>query len=136
MAISLPEAWKYNHQFYIEWINKHCKEATKYRWERTLLKPDAQWKTKFGDQIIKRGFKILNEKILKTPASSSMYPYQFYFESQKKIQEYYSQYYEQNIYRLSGYPELESDIKDLFFSNDFSSKSQAINILAIFKLFF
>ncbi len=136
LAISLPEEWKFNHRFYIEWINKHCKEATKYRWERTLLKPDATWKTGFGDQFIKRGFKILTEKILKTPQHASMYPYQFYYDNDPEIQKYYQKYFEENLYRVEEYPDLLDNVKELFSSATFHDKSQAVNILAIFKLFF
>jgi asparagine synthase (glutamine-hydrolysing) len=135
-AISLPEEWKFNHRFYIEWINKHCKEATKYRWERTLMKPDATWKTSFGDQFLKRGFKILNEKILKTPQNSSMYPYQFYYDQSTEIQKYYQLYFDENFHRIENYPELSKDVLELFESADFSVKTQAINILSIFKLYF
>ena len=136
LAISLPEEWKFNHRFYIDWINTHCIEATNYRWERTLMKPNAHWKTVFGDQLMKRGFKILNEKILKTPQHSSMYPYQFYFDNDPEIQRYYQKYFNENLHRIEIYPELYSDVKELFTSEDFHSKSQAVNILSVFKLFF
>lgn len=135
-AISLPEEWKFNHRFYIDWINKHCKEATKYRWERTLLKPDAHWKTRFGDQFLKRGFKIVTDKILKSPQSSSMYPYGFYFENDPEIQNFYQKYFEENIHRLENYPELLKDVQGLYSAEDFHLKSKAVNILAIFKLYF
>lgn len=136
LAISLPEEWKFNHRFYIEWINKHCKEATNYRWERTLMKPNAPWKTNFGDQVLKRSFKILNERILKTPQKSSMYPYQFYFDRDVEIQNCYQKYFGENIYRLENYPELSKDVSALFQTDSFSLKSKAINILSIFKLYF
>ena len=136
LAISLPEEWKFNHRFYTEWINRHCSEATKYRWERTLMKPDAHWKTGFGDRFVKRGFKMLNEKILKTPQHSSMYPYQYYFDNDAEIQNYYQQYFNENIYRIENYKELCDDVKDLFNSPKFNYKSQATNILSIFKLYF
>lgn len=135
-AIALPEEWKFNHRFYIEWINKHCKEATDYRWERTLLKPNAHWKTSFGDQFLKRGYKILNEKILKTPQHSSMYPYQFYFDSHVEIKDYYQKYFDENFYRIENYKELSADVYKLFQSSDFHYKSKAINVLSIFKLYF
>lgn len=135
-AISLPEEWKFNHHFYIEWINQHCKEATKYRWERTLLKPDAPWKTSFGDQVVKRGFKILNDRILKTPQNSSMYPYQFYFDQNLEIQKYYQNYFDENFYRIEKYKELSADVLELFNSSNFHYKSKAVNILAIFKMYF
>ena len=94
LAISLPEEWKFNHRFYLDWVREHCPEATKYRWERTLMKPNAHWKTNFGDQVLKRGFKILNNKILKTPQNSSMYPYQFYFDQDAEIQWFYQKYFD------------------------------------------
>lgn len=136
LAISLPEEWKFNHHFYIEWINNHCKEATKYRWERTLLNPDATWKTSFGDQFVKRGFKILNERILKLPQNSSMYPYQYYFDNSPEIQEYYQKYFDENFYRVENYKELSQDVSELFKSDNFHFKSKAVNILAIFKMYF
>lgn len=136
LAISLPEEWKFNHRFYLDWVRENCPEATKYRWERTLMKPNAHWKTNFGDQVLKRGFKILNNKILKTPQNSSMYPYQYYFEQDEEIQRYYQKYFDENFARLDDYPELQSDVRELFKTHTFSAKSQAVNILAIFKLFF
>lgn len=136
LAISLPEEWKFNHRFYLEWIGKHCKEATQYKWERTLMKPNAHWKTKFGDQFLKRGFKILNDKILKSPQNSSMYPYPFYYDQDLEIQHYYQKYFEENLFRLEQEPELLNDVKELFSSDNFYAKTKAINILSIFKLYF
>ncbi len=136
VANSLPEKWKFQQQLYIEWINKHCKNAARYRWERTLMKPDATWKTLFGDKVVKRSHKIVVDKILKIPARGSMYPYQYYFDSQPDIQTVYTEYYENNRHRLENYPELGRDVHRLFNAGDFSSKSQAVNILAIFKLYF
>lgn len=136
LAISLPEEWKFNHRFYLEWINKHCKEATKYRWERTLMKPDAHWKTGFGDKVLKRSYNLLNNRILKSPQNSSMYPYQFYFDNDLAIQKYYQQYFEDNLHRITDYKELSEDVSALFDSENFNSKTKAINILSIFKLYF
>ncbi|MGC4128189.1 MAG: asparagine synthase-related protein [Bergeyella sp.] len=135
-AVSLPEKWKFNHRFYLEWIREYCEEATQYRWERTLMNPDAKWKTNFGDKVMKRGFKILNEKILNTPQKTSMYPYQFYFDNEPEIRKYYQQYFDENIHRIESYPELYEDVFHLFSSGRFHHKSQAVNILSIFKLYF
>ncbi len=136
LAISLSESWKFNHRFYIEWISKYCPEATKYRWERTLMRPNAVWKTFFGDQLVKRIFIKTNEWILKTPQKSSMYPYQYYFDRNPDIQHYYQHYFEENINRLDAYPDLKSEMIQLFSNVDFNKKVQAINVLAIFKLYF
>lgn len=136
LAISLPEKWKFKQKFYIEWISKYCKEATKYTWERTLMKPNANWKTTFGDLFVKKGFIFLNDKILKSSQNSSMYPYQYYYDSSKEIQDYYKDYFNENFERISDYPELSNDVKTLFLSDKFTDKSLAVNVLSIFKLFF
>lgn len=135
-TISLPEEWKFNHRFYLDWINKHCKEATKYRWERTLMKPNAHWKTSFGDKFLKRSFNILNNRILNTPQAASMNPYQYYYDSEAEIINYYQNYFNENIGRLDAYPELQKDVQELFAMPNFNRKTQGINILSIFKLFF
>lgn len=135
-AISLPESWKYKHQFYIEWIKKYCPEATQYTWERTLLKPNATWKTNFGDLWVKRPFVKMHDWLLKTPQKASMYPYQYYFDNDSQLQKFYENYFKTNIDRLWSFPELKTDIINLFQSPKFYSKAQAVNILSIFKLFF
>lgn len=135
-SLSLPERWKFNHHFYLEWISKHLKEATAYPWERTMMKPDAHWKTSFGDRIKKRTFIKWNEKVVRKPYRSSMYPYQYYFSQSEEIQQYYKDYFELNIHRLEDYPELKKDVELLFSKSDFQSKSLAVNVLSVFKLFF
>ena len=45
----------------------------------------------------------------------------------------YQNYFEENIHRLENYPELLTDVKELFSAQDFHLKSKAVNILAIFK---
>ena len=135
-AISLPENWKYMQNFYIEWINVHCKEATNHRWERTMLKPNATWKTPFGDKVVKRSFNIMFSRILKMQNIANMNPYEYYFKKNATLQKVYQNYFVENIARLGGYPELQKDVIELFSQKNFHNKCQAINILAIFKLYF
>ena len=135
-ALSLPENWKYNHEFYFLWLNTHCKESSKYLWEKTLTKPNALWKKKWGEMVNKKIYKAYVNYILKKPELTSMYPYQVYYKNSKDIQNYYDNYFKDNIWRLEHYPELKSDVEFLFTQKDFFQKSQAVNVLAIFKLFF
>ncbi|MDR2207188.1 MAG: hypothetical protein LBE36_13650 [Flavobacteriaceae bacterium] len=136
LALSFPEAWKYKHKFYLEWISEYCKEATKYTWERTLMKPNAFWKMKAGDYFLKPAFVRWNKHILKTPQKASMYPYQYYYDIYPEIREHYQNYFDENIRRLENYSELKEEIRKLFAKPNFYSKTHAINILAIFKLYF
>ncbi|MFP3592312.1 asparagine synthase-related protein [Chryseobacterium sp. SIMBA_038] len=135
-SISLPEQWKYKHKFYLQWLLKHCNEASKYTWERTLMKPDAQWKIPFGEKYLKGAYNAFYDKILKKPEKTSMYPYQYYYDSDISIQKNYNDYFEENLDRLQEYPELRDDVINLFSSKLFYHKCQAINILSIFKLYF
>lgn len=135
-AISLPEKWKINQKLYLDWLNQCMPNAADYIWEKTGMKPNAQWKSTIGPKVKKRISKIWNAKITKKPNKTSMYPYEFYYNNSRDIQNYYQNYYSDNIWRLENYPELKNDVRQLCEQKDFFQKSQGINILAIFKLFF
>lgn len=135
-AISLPEKWKINQKFYLEWLNQYMPNASNYIWEKTGMKPNAQWKSTFGTKVKKRFSKLWNTKITNQKEKMSMYPYEFYYYNSMEIQDYYQFYFAENIWRLENYPELKQDVEFLFAQKDFYQKSQGINILAIFKLFF
>lgn len=134
-AISLPEVWKFNHQFYLDWIKNSCKDATEFTWERTMMKPNANWKTKFGDQFNKRAVNLVYNKILGKEYLISMYPYQYYFNKSKELQDFYQNYFEENLHFLDEFKELQQDVIQLFSMKDFFSKSSAINVLGIFKYY-
>lgn len=136
LALSLPEAWKFRHKFYIQWVKTCFPEAAKYRWERTLMKPNAHWKTYFGDYVLKRANKLLFSKIIKNPHLTSMYPYRFYFDNSEDIKSFYRDYFNKNSWRIEKYPELAADVARLFRADDYYGKAKALHILAVFKLFF
>lgn len=135
-AISLPEVWKHNHRFYLDWIKKSCKEATEFTWERTMMRPNASWKTKVGDQFNKRFLNLVYNKILGKEYKISMYPYQYYFDNSIELQQVYQKYFDENLHFLDEHKELQRDVIQLFSKKDFFSKSNAINILAIFKYYY
>lgn len=135
-AISLPEKWKINQKLYLEWLNQFTPNASDYIWEKTGMKPNAQWKSTFGPKVKKRLAKLWNAKITKQTEKTSMYPYEFYYYNSQDIQDYYQTYFKENIWRLENYPDLKQDVEFLFGQKDFYQKSQGVNILAIFKLFF
>ncbi|MCD9856578.1 hypothetical protein LUD75_17785 [Epilithonimonas sp. JDS] len=135
-AISLPEKWKINQKLYLEWLNQCMPNGADYVWEKTGMRPNAQWKNTFGPKVIKRVSKLWNAKITKQTERTSMYPYEFYYYNSKDIQDYYETYFNENIWRLENYKDLQADVQFLFSQKDFYQKSQAVNILAIFKLYF
>lgn len=133
---SIPHEWKYEYKFYYHWFSKFCPDVGKYVWEKSFLKPNHYWKMKFGTKYFKP---IRNKFLNKFSGESgklSMYPYEYYFQNSRFLQDYYTSYYRENIYRLEPYPQLLSDVSVLFSNPNFYSKSQAINVLSIFKLLF
>ncbi len=135
-AISLPEDWKINQKFYLEWLNLFMPNAAQYQWEKTGMKPNAVWKNTIGTKVKKRISKIWNTKITNNINKTSMYPYEFYYYNSTEIQNYYTDYFQSNLWRLDHYPELKQDVEEVFAETGFYQKTQAVNILAIFKLFF
>ncbi|MDO5510566.1 MAG: asparagine synthase-related protein [Weeksellaceae bacterium] len=135
LAISLPENWKFQQKIYIEWITKYCPQATKFPWERTALLPNAHWKTSFGERYFKRLHHMKHKHWDKNPAPMSMAPYAYYFEQSRKLQNTYQAYYQDNLHRLEPYPELKHWVQKLYNTGQFKQMSQAINLLAIMKLF-
>lgn len=135
-AVSLPEDWKINQKFYLEWLNLFMPNAAQYQWEKTGMKPNAVWKNTIGTKVKKRISKIWNTKITHNINKTSMYPYEFYYYNSTEIQNYYTDYFQSNLWRLDHYPELKQDVEELFAETGFYQKTQAVNILAIFKLFF
>lgn len=136
LAVSLPENWKINQKFYLKWIAEYCPKSTEYIWERTLLKPNAAWKTKFGDYYKKIKYDIIKGKILGREGEIKMCPYQFYYDNSKVLKNSYETYFSENLERLNAFPELQKDVQTLFLKEDFYAKAQAVNILSIFKLYF
>lgn len=136
LVTSLPAEWKYYSKFYIDWLNAYCPEATKYTWERTFLKPDAHWKTFVGDHVVRRAKNIFYNKILGKQHLFSMVPYQYYFDQRTELQQFYENYYVDNISRIDAYSDLQKEVDLLFRENDVVKKSLALNVLSIFKLYF
>ncbi len=133
---SVPHEWKYDYRFYFEWFQKYCPEMGNYIWEKSLMKPNKFWKIKYGTKYVKPVFAKISGKISGLQPKSSMYPYQYYFDQSEEIQNYYKDYFNENIERLQDFPELRDEVSRLFSSSDFYTKAQAVNILSIFKLYF
>lgn len=136
LSVSLPEIWKYNQKFYLEWLNRHCIECSNYIWEKTLLRPNAYWKKLFGDHVLKRFMNIYYNKLQGKEYKISMSPEHYYYKTVNDVKLYHSNYFTDNISRLANYKELQNDVEILFKNRSFYKKSLSVNILAVFKLFF
>lgn len=134
-AQSLPEQWKYQQKIYIDWINDCHKDATKYIWERTLLKPTSNLNTFLGDKLVKRAFCIWKTKVKNHIEESNMTAYDFYFEQNKQLQLEVDQYFQENIERVP-LTNLKTDLILQFTKGSFTEKSAVLTVLSNFKHYF
>lgn len=134
-ALSLPEKWKFNEAIYIEWITKFHPEVAKYRWERTLLKPNSQIKTKIGDVVVKRIYNTWVNKILKRQDLGNMTAYEYYYHQEKQIKDSINKYFIENIEKVND-PKLETDLKIQFNRGSFSEKAAVLTVLSVIKNYF
>ncbi|SMC35290.1 asparagine synthase-related protein [Moheibacter sediminis] len=135
LAVSLPESWKFKQKLYLEWLNKHCAEASQFRWERTLLKPNAAWKTKFGDIVMTRAYSFIQEKILQNHEGSKMGNYEYYYDRNKDINGFINGYYNENISKIKDL-ELCGDMSKMYNEGSFEEKMLVITVLASNKYLF
>jgi asparagine synthase (glutamine-hydrolysing) len=129
-AISLPEKWKINQKLYLDWLNQCMPNAADYIWEKTGMKPNAQWKSTIGPKVKKRISKYGMPKSLRNLIKQVCILMSFIIIT-RDIQNYYQNYYSDNIWRLENYPELKNDVRQLFEQKDFFRKARE----SIFWLF-
>jgi len=132
---SLPEEWKYNQEMYIEWINQFHPDATKYIWERTLLKPTSKRRIAFGDKVVKRSFNILVNRVLKKQNIGKMTAYEYYFKNEIKHQQKMNAYFEDTIDLVTS-ETLKKDLNLLYSTGNFIEKTTVLTVLSIVKHYF
>lgn len=135
LAISLPETWKFKQKLYLEWLSRHCAEASQFKWERTLLKPTAAWKTKFGDVVMTRAYRFIQEKILQNHEGSKMANYEYYFNRNKNIHGFITGYFTDNISKIKDI-DLREDMSRMYNEGNFNEKMLVITVLGSNKHLF
>ncbi len=127
-ALSIDPSLKKN-QIYLDWLFKKHSDVTKYTWEKTGLKPDAKYKTKWSrytNKIKKEFFLLINQQY-----KISMTPEDFWLHSNVKNQNFYSQVFKKKIDLFIGNFELHQDLCLAFDQGDINEKSAVLTILEI-----
>lgn len=130
-ALSINPSLKYNQNIYIDWMNQRHPEVTNYIWERTGFKPDKKWKTAASRYTnkIKKEYHIATKQKDKL----SMNPLAFWLDSNKSINLFYEQFYNENIASLQSNKELFTDIKNLFKTGTFNEKALVLTLLELIQ---
>lgn len=130
-ALSIEPSLKYNQDIYIDWMNKLHPEVTNYIWERTGFRPDKKWKTaasRYTNKIKKEYYIATKQK-----DKLSMNPLAYWLNSNKSINLFYEQTYNENIVSLQSNKELYTDMKNLFKTGTFNEKALVLTLLEIIK---
>lgn len=135
LAQSLPENWKFNQQIYIDWINEYQKAATKYTWERTLLKPTSNFNTILGDKVVRRFYNLMINKILKRSDLGNMTAYNYYYQHNENLKNEIENYFNETIDLVES-PELKRDLITQFNAGDFNEKSMVLTVLSVIRHYF
>ncbi len=65
-----------------------------------------------------------------------MNPLNYWYENNIELRKFINNYYEDNIFRLNNYPEIQEDVNKLFKSEKIIEKIQVLSLLSALKLYF
>lgn len=127
-CLSIPPAMKYYERIYIDWLKQYHPAATKFRWERTKLKPNYKWKTKAGE-LINMAEAVLLKKILKKEYLTNMAPIDYWYRHNPTIQQCMRHHFTNHYYLLDSYPELQKDAEHQFKRGSVTEKTHVLTLL-------
>ncbi|AWZ47859.1 hypothetical protein [Hathewaya limosa] len=138
-AMRLSPKYRFQEKLFIKMIQKHCPEATKYKWQKWNCKP-----SKLNSKIMLNRFsntyiKILNksyEMILGKNNMREMNPYDYWYNKNDNLRKYVDNYFKDNIHLLSKYSTLKRDCEELFKKGSFCEKAQVLTLLGFCKSFY
>ncbi len=133
LSLSIPPEIKFKQSIYLKWINQYHPEVTRYKWERTGMRPNAQWKmewsryTKKLEQLFYR-FTSQGHKL-------SMTPYAHWYASNPKVKPFFNELFENKKQVLARDPELAADTAALFTEGNVPERSMVLTLLGAIELF-
>lgn len=138
-TLSIPVEMRYNHSIYKKWIIKKYNAATDYVWESI--------RAKITDRNIIIGGKAyylnnLPNKILRKlgvaeshiNTSQHMNPIDYWLSNSEQTRSFADNYFDINISRLDGYPELKADCESLWLRASGIEKTQILTLLSAVKI--
>lgn len=140
---SLPIAMRRNHNLYWKWVERYYPEALSVPTSRKRVPTTTTQKTvALASKAFHKGQKIGRKMLFKAglvPSrvnpKSSMNPYEYWYDTDPKMREFFDTYYNKHIDLLSDKPELRHDVETLFQSNVMLEKLMALTVLGMASRF-
>ena len=131
-CLAIPPEMKFYERIYIDWLKKYHPDFTRFRWERTKLKPNYKWKTKFGE-LINMFESGLYKKVLKREDKTTMTPLSYWYNHSSTIQECFENHFKTHYELLDPWPELQQDANHLYSKGSVTEKTQVLTLLEALK---
>lgn len=128
-CFSIPPKYRFKRYIYVKWLQQKFPRAAKFKWAATGL---SLYATKNQIKIFNY-WRRAKRKLGIAQLTSSMNPYDYWFNNNSTLQHYYEKYFAENLKYLEPYKELQTDASDLFKNGSFSEKSQSLTLIAAAK---
>lgn len=142
-CLQIPLQLRINHNIYKKWIIRKYPDAANYIWESTnalITKDKLSIKFKGKEIPIKRIPSLISEKFgmnqKRTVTKFHMNPLDYWYDTNPNIKEFQDFYFEQNIERLDLFPEIKSDVSNLYKTGTAFEKNQVLTLLSALNIFF
>jgi asparagine synthase (glutamine-hydrolysing) len=142
-CLKIPLKMRVNHKLYKKWILKKYPQAAEYIWEKTktMITNNPVGIPYKGRKIPLKQIpsKVLNKLGLKQGGTNSkfhMNPLDYWYKTNPDLKKFQDTYFDQNIDRLSQFPDLRADCKFLYNEGTAREKNQVLSLLSAMKLFF
>lgn len=133
----IPMEFRCKHNIYLKWIKECYPNALNYGWEKwagVLPKRKlALWRDiVFAYRKIKR----LCRRAVGLKINDNMNPIEYWYSSEKSIQDYFDLYYSTNVNNSYINNEIRKDIHKMFTEGSANEKTQVLTVLGMLKLLF
>lgn len=133
-CLKMPFSYRAKHSIYLDWIEKKYPQAAEYGWEKWGgVKPKKSHikyrrvvtSVRLADHFVK--------KLLGKPQQDNMNPLDYWYGQDKRLQEYYQEYFDRNIGKTQVSDDLRKDMERLFREGNASEKGMVLTILGAVK---
>ena len=136
---SLPIAMRRNHNLYWKWVERYYPEALSVPTSRKHVPTTTTQKAvALASKAFHKGQKISRKMLFKAglvPSrvnpKSTMNPYEYWYDTDPRMREFFDTYYKNHIDLLSDKSELRRDVETLFYSNIMLEKLMALTVLGM-----
>lgn len=141
---SLPLAYRRNHNLYWKWVQSHYPMALEVKTSRKHVPVTTFDKTiDLSKRAIHKAEKMTRTALFdlgltksRVSSVSSMNPYDYWFDTDPAMREFFNAYYSSHITLFDDMPDLKADIKTMFDSPAMLDKLMALTVLSARSVFF